>query len=102
MNYYIFGKRENMNYKIVVQFEGTRYKGFQKQTGTKENDMTIQGKLESVIKTFVGYDVQLIGCGRTDAGVHAENYVANFITEKRLNSIDCINILMILLITQEL
>lgn len=85
MNYYIFGKRENMNYKIVVQFEGTRYKGFQKQTGTKENDMTIQGKLESVIKTFVGYDIQLIGCGRTDAGVHAENYVANFITEKRLN-----------------
>lgn len=74
-----------MNYRIVVQFDGGRYKGFQKQTGTKENENTIQGKLEAVIKSFVKHDVQLIGCGRTDAGVHSENYVANFVTEKDLN-----------------
>lgn len=85
MNYYTFGKRERMNYKITIQFDGTRYKGFQKQTGTKENDMTIQGKLESVLKTFLGHEAQLIGCGRTDAGVHAENYIANFITEEKLD-----------------
>ncbi|MGB5823313.1 MAG: tRNA pseudouridine(38-40) synthase TruA [Proteocatella sp.] len=74
-----------MNYRIVVQFDGGRYKGFQKQTGTKENDSTIQGKLEAVIKSFVKHDVQLIGCGRTDAGVHSENYVANFVTTVDLN-----------------
>lgn len=74
-----------MNYKIILQFDGGRYKGFQKQTGTKENDSTIQGKLEAVIKSFVKHEVQLIGCGRTDAGVHSENYVANFVTKQEIN-----------------
>lgn len=74
-----------MNYRMMIQYDGSRYKGFQKQTGKDENDSTIQGKLENVIKSFLGYDVQVIGCGRTDAGVHAENYIANFNTKSKLD-----------------
>ncbi|WP_036931299.1 tRNA pseudouridine(38-40) synthase TruA [Proteocatella sphenisci] len=80
-----------MNYKIVLQYDGGRYKGFQKQTGTKENESTIQGKLESVIKTYVGHDVSLVGCGRTDAGVHSENYTANFNTDDKIDEKGMLN-----------
>ena len=80
-----------MNYKMIIQFDGGRYRGFQKQTGTKENESTIQGKLESVIRTFTGHEVQLIGCGRTDAGVHSENYTANFHTEIRLDEAELLH-----------
>lgn len=62
---------------MIIQYDGTRYKGWQKQT---ENVNTIQGKLENILSKAVGEDVQLVGCGRTDAGVHALNYTVNFHT----------------------
>ncbi len=63
------------NFKAVIQYEGTRYQGWQKQERT---DMTIQGKLESVLSRLDGREVEVIGSGRTDAGVHARGQVANF------------------------
>lgn len=63
------------NYKITVQYDGTRYKGWQVQ---KSTDMTIQGKLQAVLREMTGEDVEVIGSGRTDAGVHALGQVANF------------------------
>lgn len=63
------------NYKILVQYVGTKYKGWQIQKSTEE---TIQGKLNAVISRMVGYPVEVIGSGRTDAGVHAIGQVANF------------------------
>lgn len=63
------------NYKIIVQYDGTRYKGWQIQTTTED---TIQGKLTKVLEGLVGYPVEVIGSGRTDAGVHAYGQVANF------------------------
>lgn len=63
------------NYKIIVQYDGTRYKGWQVQ---KSTDMTIQGKLQDVLSTMIGQEVEVIGSGRTDAGVHAYGQVANF------------------------
>lgn len=63
------------NYKITVQYDGTRYKGWQVQ---KSTDMTIQGKLQDVLTTMTGQQVEVIGSGRTDAGVHAYGQVANF------------------------
>lgn len=63
------------NYKIIVAYDGTRYKGWQTQ---KSTDMTIQAKLEGVLKRTFGYPVEVIGSGRTDAGVHAKGQVANF------------------------
>lgn len=64
-----------INYKIIVQYDGSRYKGWQVQ---KNTDVTIQGKLQSVLTKMTGYEVEVHGSGRTDAGVHAVGQVANF------------------------
>lgn len=63
------------NYKIVIAYNGTRYKGWQVQSKTEE---TIQGKLQKVLEGLCGHKVEVIGSGRTDAGVHAIAQVANF------------------------
>ena len=63
------------NYKMILQYDGTRYKGWQV---LKNTDMTIQGKLENVLSQLAGEPVEVIGSGRTDAGVHAKGQVANF------------------------
>ena len=64
-----------MNYRIDLAYDGARYDGWQKQGNT---DRTIQGKLERILEKMTGYAVEVCGSGRTDAGVHAENQVANF------------------------
>lgn len=61
------------NYKMTVQYDGTRYAGWQRQPDKN----TIQGKLESVLSLMCGVEVEVIGAGRTDAGVHARGMVAN-------------------------
>lgn len=63
------------NFKIVLQYEGTRYQGWQKQVST---DNTIQGKLELLLSRMCGTPVEVQGAGRTDSGVHAYGQVANF------------------------
>jgi tRNA pseudouridine38-40 synthase len=65
------------NLKMTIQYDGSRYRGWQKQ---KDVDLTIQSKIENVLSKMTGEDIQVIGCGRTDTGVHAENYIANFHT----------------------
>jgi len=62
-----------MNYKLLIQYDGTDFHGWQVQ----ENDRTIQGELERVIGMLEDAKVNVIGSGRTDAGVHAEGQVAN-------------------------
>ncbi|MGN1147117.1 MAG: tRNA pseudouridine(38-40) synthase TruA [Lachnospiraceae bacterium] len=62
------------NFKMVLQYEGTRYQGWQRQE-TTEN--TIQGKLELLLSKMCGKKVEIQGSGRTDAGVHAKGQVAN-------------------------
>ena len=57
------------NYKITIQYDGTRYKGWQGQNST---GLTIQGKIEAVLGQMAGHAVEVIGSGRTDAGVHAK------------------------------
>lgn len=63
------------NYKLTIQYDGGRYKGWQKHDNVEN---TIQGKLEKVLSELAGYEINLIGCSRTDAGVHALAQVANF------------------------
>ena len=63
------------NYRIDLEYDGSRYDGWQKQGNT---DKTIQGKIESVLEKMTGSPVEVHGSGRTDAGVHAYNQVANF------------------------
>lgn len=63
------------NYKITLEYEGTRYNGWQKQKNTQD---TIQGKLERILERMTGIPTEVHGSGRTDAGVHAYGQVANF------------------------
>ena len=63
-----------MNYRLLIQYDGTRYYGWQRQNST---DATIQGKIEVVLSRLEGRPVEIHGAGRTDAGVHALGQVAN-------------------------
>ncbi len=62
------------NYKLIIEYDGTKYHGWQRQA----QDRTIQGAIESALKTMIKKDVVLTGSGRTDAGVHALGQVASF------------------------
>ena len=61
------------NYRFLIEYDGTRYYGWQRQPGQN----TIQGKLESVLGLMCGSETEVIGAGRTDGGVHAKGMVAN-------------------------
>lgn len=62
------------NYKLILEYDGSRYAGWQRQPGQD----TIQGKLEHVLGVMCGREeAEVIGAGRTDAGVHARGMVAN-------------------------
>lgn len=62
------------NVGLLVEYDGSRYDGWQRQTST---DNTIQGKLERVLEKMTGVFQEVHGSGRTDAGVHARGQVAN-------------------------
>ncbi len=74
------------NYKFIISYDGSRYHGWERQPG---KDMTIQGKIESVLNRMTGTSsdnpVNLIGAGRTDAGVHARAMTANVILDTDKN-----------------
>ena len=71
------------NIRIDLCYEGTRYKGWQRLPNSTQ---TIQGKLEQTLSRILDESIELIGCGRTDAGTHAKNYTANFHCE---STMDC-------------
>ena len=62
------------NYKLVIEYDGTNYNGFQIQP----NGITVQGLLEEALSRIAKTEVKIIAAGRTDAGVHAFNQVVNF------------------------
>lgn len=63
------------NIKVILQYEGARYQGWQRQESTAN---TIQGRLEALLSRMCGAPVEVAGAGRTDSGVHALGQVANF------------------------
>ena len=80
------------NFKIIIEYDGTRYHGWQRQ----KEDATIQGEIEKALWIMTRKRVTLNGSGRTDAGVHALGQAANFrcdtdlapgIFQKGLNSL---------------
>lgn len=73
------------NYKIILQYEGTRYNGWQRQGNTKN---TIQEKVENVVSLLAGKPTEVFASGRTDAGTHALNQVANFHIDTKLSAIE--------------
>lgn len=70
------------NIKITIEYDGTKYYGWQRQTIGN----TIQQKVEDAIKKVTNEEVEVIGGSRTDSGVHARGYVANFKTNSRIPS----------------
>lgn len=65
-----------MNIKLTIAYDGTAYHGWQIQ----KNAITVQETVTNAIEKITGERVSVIGCGRTDTGVHAENYICNFFT----------------------
>lgn len=65
-------------YFIVLDYNGTNYCGWQRQPGQD----TVQERVETALSTLLGTPTEITGAGRTDAGVHARNYVAHFDSEK--------------------
>ena len=63
------------NYKLTLCYDGTRYRGWQKQGNTAQ---TVQGKLETLLSRALEQPVEIAGSGRTDAGVHARMQVCSF------------------------
>lgn len=70
------------NIKMVLAYDGTQYHGFQVQNRTGLR--TVQEELEKAIYTLTGEKVNVYGSGRTDAGVHAQGQVINFMSNTRI------------------
>ena len=68
------------NIVLCLTYLGTAYHGWQVQ----KNLVTVAGTLEATAEAVVGHRVHMTGCGRTDAGVHARVYVANFRTDSTI------------------
>ena len=71
------------NLRLDICYDGTRYKGWQRLSGT---DNTIQGKIETALSRILEEPIEISGSGRTDAGVHARGQVASFHCESNMSS----------------
>jgi len=70
------------NYKIIVEYDGTNFVGWQQQ----ENGQSIQATLQEAAFKLSGEKVIIFGAGRTDAGVHAYGQVASFTINKKIET----------------
>ena len=65
------------NIALRLSYDGSAYHGWQ----TQKTEVTVQETLEAALSKICGHRVKVTGCGRTDAGVHALSYCANFHTD---------------------
>ncbi len=68
------------NFKLILEYDGTNYSGWQRQAA----EPTVQGEIEGALASMTRSPITLFGAGRTDAGVHALGQVANFHCDTRL------------------
>ena len=69
------------NYRLTLAYEGTRYRGWQRQGNTSGS---VEEKVGTALSRILGEEIELHGSGRTDAGVHARAQVASFKTDSPL------------------
>jgi tRNA pseudouridine38-40 synthase len=74
---------KSVNVAALVEYDGTRYSGFQRQPAGR--GPTIQGELEAALRRVIGAPIAITGAGRTDGGVHATGQVVNFQSDARLD-----------------
>lgn len=70
------------NFKLIIEYDGTAYCGWQRQAG----DPTLQETIETALSVMTKETIRVIGSGRTDAGVHALGQTANFHTLTAITS----------------
>ena len=70
------------NYKIIIEYDGTNFVGWQQQ----ENGQSIQSALQEALFKLTGEKITIFGAGRTDAGVHAYGQVASFTLNKKIET----------------
>ena len=68
------------NYLIKIEYDGTKFVGWQYQ----KNGSSIQEKIEKALKKIFNYKIRINGAGRTDKGVHAYGQFANFLLKKKI------------------
>ncbi len=68
------------NFKITIMFDGSNFFGWAKQT----KERTVQGEITKILKDSLAEDIKIIGCSRTDKGVHSKFYVFNFLTNRKI------------------
>jgi tRNA pseudouridine38-40 synthase len=77
------------NLRLVIAYDGTEFRGFQRQARLR----TVQGVLEERFSRLLDEPIQVIGAGRTDAGVHAEGQVVNFHTTRPVPAANLVEVL---------
>ena len=76
------------NIRLDICYEGTRYRGWQRQAA---NENTIQGRLEKVLSRILLQDIQISASGRTDTGTHARHQVVNFHCDTKISCGDILS-----------
>ena len=69
-----------MRYKLIIEYDGSKFHGFQRQNNVR----SIQGYLEDILSNYLGEKIIIKGAGRTDRGVHAKYQVVHFDTNKSI------------------
>ena len=64
-----------MRYFARIKYNGTHFHGWQSQKNTPD---TVQGRIEDALAVFLPEKTEIVGCGRTDTGVHASDYFFPF------------------------
>jgi tRNA pseudouridine38-40 synthase len=67
-----------MRFLVYCSFVGTNYIGWQNQP----NGTSVQASLEAALSIFFNFNTSIVGCGRTDSGVHGRNYAFHFDTKE--------------------
>ena len=73
-----------MRYFLKIGYDGTNYHGWQIQ----DNANTVQAEIQKGLSAFFGRDISVVGCGRTDTGVHAREFLLHFDIDKKVEDID--------------
>jgi len=74
--------QQSSRYFLELAYRGTPFKGWQRQPDT----VTVQGTIEQAFHTYFREHIDIVGCGRTDTGVHASQYYAHFDATQKIDN----------------